>query len=59
MNRYEVRYYPDNGWVSYVIYLNGQPFKGDILRTHRAAVKQAKIELKKIQRSEEQQPLAA
>jgi len=58
MNRYEIRYHQDCGWYGYVIYCNGQPFKGDTLRTHRAAVKQARIELQKLQRSE-QQPLAA
>jgi len=57
MNRYEIRYYQDAGWCGYTIYLNGQPFKGDILRTRRAAVKQAQIELQKLQRNE--QPLAA
>jgi len=53
MNRYEIRYHQDSGWCGYTIYLNGQPFKGDILRTRRAAVKQAQIELQKLQRSEQ------
>jgi hypothetical protein len=58
MNRYEVRYRPDGKWWNYTIYRNGQPLQGDILRTRRAAVKQAQIELQKLQRAE-QQPLAA
>ena len=58
MNRYEIRYHQDGGWCGYVIYCNGQPFKGDTLRTRRAAVKQAQIELQKLQRAE-QQSLAA
>lgn len=58
MNKYEVRYQTSSGWVSYVIYRNGQPFKGDIMRTRRAAVQQAQIEIQKLQRAE-QQPLAA
>lgn len=58
MNRYEIRYYQDGGWVSYVIYRNGQPVKGGELRTRRAAVQDAQRELNKLQRAEEQ-PLAA
>lgn len=58
MIRYEIRYLQDGKWWGYTIYRNGQPFKGDILRTRRAAVKQAQIELQKLQRAE-QQPLAA
>jgi len=58
MNRYEIRYHQDSGWCGYTIYLNGQPFKGDILRTRSAAIKDAQRELQKLQRAE-QQPLAA
>jgi len=58
MNKYDIRYHQDGGWCGYVIYLNGQPFRGDTLLTKRAAVKQAQIELEKLQRAE-QQPLAA
>jgi len=58
MNRYEVRYQVNGGWVGYVIYRNGQPIKGGELRTRRAATKDAQRELQKLQRAEEQ-PLAA
>lgn len=58
MNKYEVRYQTNGGWVSYVIYRNGQPVKGGELRTSRAAIRDAQRELEKLQRAE-QQPLAA
>lgn len=58
MNRYEIQCRKDDQWFSYTIYRNGQPYQGGIMRTKRAAMKQARIELQKLQRSE-QQPLAA
>lgn len=58
MNKYEVRYQENGGWVSYIIYRNGQPIQGGELRTSRAAIKDAQRELQKLQRAE-QQPLAA
>lgn len=51
--KYEVRYHTDGGWISYVIYRNGQPVKGGELRTRRAAVQDAHRELQKLQRSEQ------
>lgn len=58
MIRYEIRYLQDGKWLGYTIYRNGQPLQGGIVRTKSAAVKQAQIELQKLQRAE-QQPLAA
>ena len=56
MNKYEIQCRKDDKWFSYTIYRNGQPFQGGIMRTKSAAMKQAELELKKLQRSE---PLAA
>lgn len=58
MNKYEVRYQENGGWVSYIIYRNGQPIQGGELRTIRAAIKDAQLAMQKLQRAE-QQPLAA
>jgi len=57
MNKYEIRYYQDGKWWGYTIVCNGMMRKGGIVRTRAAAVKQADLELKKLQRSE--QTLAA
>ena len=58
MNKYEVRYQENGGWVSYIIYRNGQPIQGGELRTSRAAIKDAQLAIQKLQCAE-QQPLAA
>ena len=54
MNRYEIRYHQDGGYVGYVIYRNGKPFQGAELANRRAATKDAQRELQKLQRAEEQ-----
>lgn len=58
MDKYEIRYHQDGGYVGYVIYRNGKPFQGAELANRRDAIKDAQRELQKLQRSE-QQPLAA
>lgn len=54
MNKYEIRYHTDGKWHGYTVMCNGRPVFSDLLRTRAAAGKQAQIELKKLQRSEQQ-----
>lgn len=54
---YEIRYYQDGKWWGYAIVCNGMMRQGGIVRTRAAAVKQAGLELKKLQRAD--QPIAA
>lgn len=57
MNRYEIKYHTDGKWHGYTVMRNGRPVMSDLLRSRAAAVKQAQVEIKKLQRSE--QSLAA
>lgn len=52
MNRYEVRYHQSPGSVGYVIYRDSSPLIGGEHKTRRAAMREAELELKKLQRSE-------
>lgn len=58
MNNYEIKYHTDGKWHGYTVFRNGRPVMSDLLRTRAAAVRQAQIEIQKLQRADSQ-PLAA
>lgn len=58
MNKYDIKYYTDGKWHGYTVMRNGRPVLSDLLRTRAAAIKQAQLEIQKLQRAD-QQPIAA
>ena len=56
-HEYEIKYSTDGKWHGYTILHDGRPVRSDLMRSRAAAIRQAQIEIQKLQRSE--QSLAA